>query len=75
MSTTIAASETGRTSRFLPALAWLRSYELSWLGPDLVAGLTLSAYLLPAGIADASLAQLPPRPLPLITIPAPLRKL
>src|SRR5215813_6475221 len=29
--------------------------------PDLVAGLTLSAYLLPAGIGDASLAGLPPQ--------------
>ena len=28
--------------------------------PDLVAGLTLAAYLLPAGIGDASLAGLPP---------------
>lgn len=30
------------------------------LKPDLVAGLTLAAYLLPAGIGDASLAGLPP---------------
>jgi high affinity sulfate transporter 1 len=30
------------------------------LRPDLVAGLTLAAYLLPAGIGDASLAGLPP---------------
>jgi sulfate permease, SulP family len=29
--------------------------------PDLVAGLTLAAYLLPAGIGDASLAGLPPQ--------------
>ena len=28
--------------------------------PDLGAGLTLAAYLLPAGIGDASLAGLPP---------------
>jgi SulP family sulfate permease len=27
---------------------------------DLIAGITLAAYLLPAGIADASLAGLPP---------------
>ena len=31
------------------------------LRPDLVAGLTLAAYLLPAGIGDASLAGLPPQ--------------
>jgi len=35
-------------------------YRAEWLRPDLVAGLTLAAYLLPAGIGDASLAGLPP---------------
>ena len=39
---------------------WLPSYTSEWLRPDLVAGLTLAAYLLPAGIGDASLAGLPP---------------
>jgi high affinity sulfate transporter 1 len=39
---------------------WLREYRREWLRPDLVAGLTLAAYLLPAGIGDASLAGLPP---------------
>lgn len=39
---------------------WLPSYQKDWLRPDLVAGLTLAAYLLPAGIGDASLANLPP---------------
>jgi sulfate permease, SulP family len=41
-------------------LRWLPEYRLEWLRPDLVAGLTLAAYLLPAGIGDASLAGLPP---------------
>jgi len=44
----------------LPARDWLSKYDPSWLRPDLVAGLTLTAYLLPAGIGDASLAGLPP---------------
>jgi high affinity sulfate transporter 1 len=48
-------------ARFVPGVARLRAYELGWLGPDLVAGLTLAAYALPAGIADASLAGLPPQ--------------
>ena len=39
---------------------WLPRYQSEWLRPDLVAGLTLAAYLLPAGIGDASLAGLPP---------------
>jgi len=46
--------------RLLPAVTWLRTYRSAWLRPDLVAGITLAAYLLPAAIADASLAGLPP---------------
>jgi high affinity sulfate transporter 1 len=44
----------------LAALRWVPGYRSEWLRPDLVAGLTLAAYLLPAGIADASLAELAP---------------
>ena len=43
-----------------PALTWLRAYQPKWLRADLVAGVTLAAYLMPAGLADASLANLPP---------------
>src|SRR5260221_11770138 len=45
----------------VPALKWLRSYDKSWLRGDLVAGITLAAYLLPAALGDASLANLPPQ--------------
>ncbi len=48
-------------SRWLPALAWLRHYNKAWLRGDIVAGITLGAYLLPAGLGDASLANLPPQ--------------
>ncbi len=44
----------------LPGLRLLRGYSLGWLGSDVVAGVVLAAYLLPAGIGDASLAGLPP---------------
>jgi SulP family sulfate permease len=40
---------------------WLRAYEARWWRPDLVAGLTLFAFLLPAGIGNASLAGLAPQ--------------
>ena len=33
----------------LPVLNWLRSYDRAWLRGDVVAGITLAAYLLPAG--------------------------
>src|SRR6478736_1363804 len=46
---------------FLPVVRWLRGYQRSWLRADVIAGITLAAYLLPAGIGDASLADLPPQ--------------
>jgi high affinity sulfate transporter 1 len=57
-----AANPAGSSAwaRWLPALGWLRSYDRSWLRGDIVAGITLAAYLLPAGLGDASLANLPP---------------
>lgn len=47
-------------ARWVPAFGWLRSYQPSWLRGDVVAGITLAAYLLPAALGDASLANLPP---------------
>jgi SulP family sulfate permease len=47
--------------RWFPALSWLRQYDRSWLRGDLVASITLAAYLLPAALGDASLANLPPQ--------------
>ena len=43
----------------IPARAWLATYDRTWIRPDVVAGITLSAYLLPSAIGDASLAGLP----------------
>src|SRR3989440_9319287 len=47
-------------ARLIPALTWLRVYNRRWLRSDVLAGITLAAYLLPAGLGDASLANLPP---------------
>jgi len=44
----------------LPALTWLRGYDKGWLRGDIIAAITLAAYLLPAALGDASLANLPP---------------
>lgn len=54
------APESGGFRFPMPALNWLRQYRPEWLRGDLVAGITLAAYLLPAGLGDASLANLPP---------------
>src|SRR5216117_2265959 len=74
MGKDIAANDTTETTRYepqpaarrgwyniFPALTWLRAYQPSWLRADLIAGVTLAAYLMPAGLADASLANLPPQ--------------
>lgn len=53
-------SSATRWVRWLPALGWLRAYDAAWLRGDIAAGVTLAAYLLPAGLGDASLANLPP---------------
>jgi high affinity sulfate transporter 1 len=44
----------------IPAFTWLRAYDRSWLRGDVLASVTLAAYLLPAALGDASLANLPP---------------
>src|SRR5438309_4290381 len=44
-----------------PALNWVRGILRKWPGVDLLAGVTLAAYLMPASLADASLANLPPQ--------------
>lgn len=46
--------------RWVPALEWLRRYDKRTLAGDLIASITLAAYLLPAALGDASLARLPP---------------
>lgn len=56
MTTAAAAAVQPR----LPVTGWLSGYGVPQGRADLVAGLTLAAYLLPAGIGDASLAGLPP---------------
>src|SRR3982750_3149423 len=54
------ADESAHRPRAGPRITWPPGYPRGWLRGDVVAGLTLAAYLLPAGIGDASLANLPP---------------
>ena len=46
--------------RWIPGLAAIGQYRLAWLGHDIVAGLALSAVLLPVGIAYAVASGVPP---------------
>ena len=52
------ATRTGWT-RWLPGLDTLRHYESSWLRHDLVAGLVMTAMLVPVGIAYAEASGVP----------------
>lgn len=47
-------------SRWLPGLAVARNYDRSWLRGDIVAGIVLTALLIPAGMGYAEVAGLPP---------------
>src|SRR5215469_3814716 len=58
--TRITAMSSPFLALWIPALTWLRAYDRTWLRSDVVAGVTLAAYLLPAALGDASLANLPP---------------
>ena len=49
-----------RVGSAVPGLGLVSSYRRSWLSKDLVAGLVLTALLVPQGMAYAELAGLPP---------------
>src|SRR6476659_9074212 len=49
-----------RWARLLPGVAAMRGYRRTWLRGDVLAGLTVAAYLVPQVMAYASLAGLPP---------------
>ena len=52
---------TSGISRYVPFVRWIRSYGAEYLQKDIIAGITLAAYLIPVGIAYASLAGLSPQ--------------
>lgn len=56
---TTTAPHTGRLARFVPMLQWLPHYQRAWLTPDVVAGLSVWALLIPQGIAYAGTAGVP----------------
>src|SRR6266496_6379426 len=50
----------GRNWDVIPGLAMLRGYRRDWLAGDLLAGVTVAAYLVPQVMAYATIAGLPP---------------
>jgi high affinity sulfate transporter 1 len=49
-----------KTARLLPGLTVLTGYRRAWLRGDLIAGITVAAYLIPQVMAYAGVAGLPP---------------
>ncbi len=49
-----------RASNLVPIARWLPAYDRSWLRPDIIAGVTVWALLVPEAMAYASMAGLPP---------------
>lgn len=56
---TISMPQPAWVVRWIPALAWLGSYQRKWLRFDLVAGLTTAAVVIPQAMAYAAIAGLP----------------
>ena len=54
------AEPAGRLEGWVPGLRTLREYQRAWLANDLVAGLVLTALLIPVGMGYAQAAGLPP---------------
>ncbi|HTO50365.1 MAG TPA: SulP family inorganic anion transporter [Burkholderiales bacterium] len=46
-------------SDLIPSIAWMRQYPREWLRPDLMAGLTAAAVVIPKAMAYATIAGLP----------------
>jgi sulfate permease, SulP family len=47
-------------SSYVPITKWARNYNKEWLRPDIIAGITVGAFIIPESIAYVSLANLPP---------------
>jgi sulfate permease, SulP family len=56
----VTSTAHGTLDRILPGLGVLRRYRRRWLRADLLAGMTVAAYLIPQVMAYAEVAGLPP---------------
>ena len=62
MAARAAASSLGtRVAGYIPIATWLRTYPRGWVRPDLIAGLTSWAVMVPVAMGYAELAGVPPQ--------------
>ena len=52
-------TEPSGIARLIPMLQWLPQYDRSWLRPDLIAGLTVAALVVPKSLGYAGIAGVP----------------
>jgi len=55
----MSTTDTSRLARVLPITQWLPTYDPAWIGPDLLAGLTVWALVVPEAMAYAAIAGVP----------------
>ena len=57
----VSSTTTGASglSRFLPILSWAPRYRRTWLRPDLIAGITVAALVVPKSLGYAGIAGVP----------------
>ena len=51
--------EASGVARLVPLLQWAPQYERKWLRPDLIAGLTVTALVVPKALGYAGIAGVP----------------
>jgi sulfate permease, SulP family len=54
-----AAVPHGWLARHVPILGWVKAYDRSWLRPDVIAGLTVAALVIPKALGYAGIANVP----------------
>ncbi len=53
------AEKSSGISRILPIVQWLPNYDRAWLRPDVIAGLTVAALVVPKSLGYAGIANVP----------------
>lgn len=59
MITTEKSKGPNGLARYMPIVQWASKYDRGWLRPDLIAGLTVAALVIPKSLGYAGIAQVP----------------
>jgi SulP family sulfate permease len=59
MTSTGKSKNPSGLARYVPIVQWASKYDRGWLRPDLIAGLTVAALVIPKSLGYAGIAQVP----------------